>query len=80
VRQSKPLSFEVTLLSTEIASVAAYVARFFFAKSTLAILGDLEERYHRIERLEDRKAAWTWLLKQIVLSILLLPTDWWKRR
>ena len=80
VRPSTPLSLQVTILSTEVTCITTMIARWLPTRQYgAALLGDLEERYRRIEHREGRKAASKWLWKQIILSTRALLDNWLRR-
>ena len=81
IRPTSTTTLHVTMLSTGVNVRTARIAPLFYvlvhsAENAASILGDLEERYHHIERKSGRNAAIRWYVKQIFGSILALLRAW----
>ena len=70
VRPVNSRTLSVTYLSTQVGTISSYVAGVLPPTEYIAaVLGDLEEKYHRIEHKSGRSTALRWYWKQILLCL-----------
>lgn len=80
VRQSSATTLDCAILSTGVTAATVRIAPLFSilfqdVQLSAAMLGDLEEKYHRIERKDGRRAAVRWYATQLIRSTMALIVD-----